>query len=260
MAEWLALIAALAVFAYVGWDGALWDARFQLLLHLLAVGAAAGIAAIALRGGAVPRTPLDLPILALLAAFGVATLSAANLGMSLRAMAAIAAFAVMLCVALVAVRHRPSWVGVVTAVPVLLHLDPDPRRHSRPPRAVDRGGCARTAAAPPAGRGHAFRLDRGAAVRHLAGVRARRTDRVTTLAAGGAGRPGAGGHPAHRAVRLALGMAGHGGRGGGGGRAVGLATAPPPAAGRPAGCTSAIDRGRRTRGPRRPDRCRRRHG
>jgi tetratricopeptide (TPR) repeat protein len=35
-------------------------------------------------------------------------------------MAAIAAFAVMLPVALVAVRHRPSWVGAVTSVPVLL--------------------------------------------------------------------------------------------------------------------------------------------
>jgi O-antigen ligase/tetratricopeptide (TPR) repeat protein len=118
--DWLALVAALAVFAYVGWDDALWSAHLQLLLHLIAVGAAAGLAVVALRGGALPRTPLDLPILALLAAFGVATLSAANLGMSLRAMAAIAAFAVMLPVALVAVRHRPSWVGVVTAVPVLL--------------------------------------------------------------------------------------------------------------------------------------------
>ena len=118
--EWLALGAALAVFGYVGWDGALWDARFQLLLHLIAVGAAAGLAGVALRGGDLPRTPLDLPILGLLAAFGVATLSAANLGMSLRAMAAIAGFAVMLPLALLAVRHRPSWVGVVTAVPVLV--------------------------------------------------------------------------------------------------------------------------------------------
>jgi O-antigen ligase/tetratricopeptide (TPR) repeat protein len=118
--EWLALIAALAVFAFLGWDDALWDARLQLLLHLIAIGAAAGLAAIAMRGGDMPRTPLDLPILGLLAVFGLATLSAVNLGMSLRAMAAIAAFAVMLPVALIAIRHRPSWVGAVTSVPVLL--------------------------------------------------------------------------------------------------------------------------------------------
>ncbi len=40
--------------------------------------------------------------------------------MSLRAMAAIVAFAAMLPVALLAVRHRPVWVGLVTSVPVLL--------------------------------------------------------------------------------------------------------------------------------------------
>jgi O-antigen ligase/tetratricopeptide (TPR) repeat protein len=118
--EWVGLAAALAVFGYVGWDGALWDARLQLLLHLIGIGAVAGLGVAALRGRALPRTPLDLPILGLLAVFAVATLSAANLGMSLRAMAAIAAFASMLPVALVAVRDRPSWVGAVTAVPVLV--------------------------------------------------------------------------------------------------------------------------------------------
>ncbi|MDQ4035249.1 MAG: O-antigen ligase family protein [Chloroflexota bacterium] len=118
--EWLALIGGLAVFGYLGWDGALWDARLQLVLHLLAIGAVGALAATALRGGELPRTPLDLPVLALLAAFSLATLSAMNLGMSLRAMAAIVAFAAMLPVALLAVRHRPSWVGVVTSVPVLL--------------------------------------------------------------------------------------------------------------------------------------------
>ena len=40
-----ALAAALAVFGYVGWDGALWDARLQLILHLLAIGAIAGLGA-----------------------------------------------------------------------------------------------------------------------------------------------------------------------------------------------------------------------
>jgi O-antigen ligase/tetratricopeptide (TPR) repeat protein len=118
--EWLCLAAGLAVFGYVGWDGALWDARYQLLLHLLAIGAIGGLALIAVRGGELPRTPVDLPLLAVLAAFGVATVSAVNPGMSLRALAAIVAYAAMLPVALICVRHRPSWVGVVTAVPVLL--------------------------------------------------------------------------------------------------------------------------------------------
>jgi O-antigen ligase len=120
LVEWLCLAAGLAVFGYVGWDGALWDARYQLLLHLLAIGAIGGLALIAVRGGELPRNPVDLPLLAVLAAFGVATVSAMNPGMSLRALAAIVAYAAMLPVALVCVRHRPSWVGVVTAVPVLV--------------------------------------------------------------------------------------------------------------------------------------------
>src|SRR5687768_15927499 len=118
--EWLTIAAGLAVFGYLGWDGALWDARLQLVLHLLALGAVGALLVTAFRGGELPRTPLDLPVLALLAAFGLATLSALNVGMSLRAMAAITAFAAMLLVALLAVRHRPALVGVVTSVPVLL--------------------------------------------------------------------------------------------------------------------------------------------
>jgi len=119
-AEWVGLAAGLAVFGYVGWDSALWDARFQLLLHLGAIGAIAGLGVVALRGRELPRTMIDIPLLALLAAFALATVSALNLGMSLRAMAAITAFALLLPVALLAVRHRPSWVGVVTSVPVLV--------------------------------------------------------------------------------------------------------------------------------------------
>ncbi|MEO6578362.1 MAG: O-antigen ligase family protein [Candidatus Limnocylindria bacterium] len=119
-AEWLGLAAAVAVFSYVGWDGALWDARFQLGLHLLALGAAGGAAVLLARGFDMPRTTLELPILGLLAAFALATLGATNVGMSLRAMAAIAAFTLMLPVALVAVRRRPSWVGFAAAVPVLV--------------------------------------------------------------------------------------------------------------------------------------------
>ena len=120
LAEWLGLAAGLAVFGYVGWDGALWDARYQLLLHLIAIGAIAGLGVLALRGAALPHTPIDLPLIALLLAFGLATASAMNLGMSWRAMAAIAAYAAMLPVALVCIRHRPTWVGVVTSVPVLV--------------------------------------------------------------------------------------------------------------------------------------------
>jgi O-antigen ligase/tetratricopeptide (TPR) repeat protein len=119
LVEWLALAAGLGVFGYVGWDGALWDARYQLLLHLIAVGAIAGLALVALRGGRLPRTPIDLPLIGLVLVFGVATASAMNAGMSLRALASIAAYAAMLPIALICVRHRPSWVGVVTAVPVL---------------------------------------------------------------------------------------------------------------------------------------------
>jgi O-antigen ligase/tetratricopeptide (TPR) repeat protein len=120
LAEWLAVGAGLAVFAHLGWDSALWDARLQLLLHLIAVGAVLGLVVVALRGGELPRTPVDLPLLGLLAAYALATASALNVGMSLRAMAAITALALMLPVALLAVRHRPGWVGLITSVPVLL--------------------------------------------------------------------------------------------------------------------------------------------
>ena len=118
--EWLALAAGLAVFGYLGWDSALWDARLQLALHLVAIGAILALGVVALRGEHLPRTPLDLPLLGLLAAFALATLGALNVGMSLRAVAAITAYACMLPIALLALRYRPSWVGVVTSVPVLL--------------------------------------------------------------------------------------------------------------------------------------------
>lgn len=118
--EWLALATGLVVFGHIGWDDTLWDARFQLVLHLIAIGAILVLGMFAARRHALPRTPLDLPLLALLAAFALATLSALNIGMSLRAMASIAAYAAMLPVAIVAVRHRPSWVGLVVSVPILL--------------------------------------------------------------------------------------------------------------------------------------------
>lgn len=119
-AEWLALAAALGVFGYLAWDGALWDARFQLLLHLIGVGAIGAVVVLALRGAELPRTRIDPPVLGLIAAFGLATVSALNVGMSLRAVAVIVAYAAMLPVAILAVRHRPSWVGWVTSAPILL--------------------------------------------------------------------------------------------------------------------------------------------
>lgn len=122
--ELAGLAAGVAVFGYVGWDSALWDPRLQLLLHVLALGAALGLGVAWWRGMDLPRTPIELPLMALLAAFAAATASALNAGMSLRAMASIAAFALALPLALLAVRYRPSWVGVVTAVPVLLFAIP----------------------------------------------------------------------------------------------------------------------------------------
>jgi tetratricopeptide (TPR) repeat protein len=120
LAEWMALATGVAVFGYVGWDGALWDARFQLLLHLFAIGAVLGLAVLAVRGMPLPRTRIDVPALVLLAVFAIATVSALNVGMSLRALAAIVAMAAMLPIALVVLRLRPGWVGAIVALPVLV--------------------------------------------------------------------------------------------------------------------------------------------
>lgn len=109
----------LAVLFYVGWDGALWDPRYQLALHLAAVAVFGGLLWVALRGGKLPRTPLDIPILALLLAFGIASLSAWNAGLSARAFAAILAMAMMLPALLLALRHRPGGTALVLTVPVL---------------------------------------------------------------------------------------------------------------------------------------------
>ena len=115
-----AIGAGLAVWVNLGWDGALWDPRLQLALHLLAAVAVGGLVALAVRGGKMPRTPLDLPIVALLIAFGIATLSAWNIGLSAPALAGIVATAAMLPVALVVLRHRPDWTAVVVVGPILV--------------------------------------------------------------------------------------------------------------------------------------------
>ena len=109
----------LGVLFYAGWDGALWDPRYQLGLHLAAVAVFGGLLWIALSGGALPRTPLEIPILALLLAFAIACLTAWNPGLSARALAAIVAMALMLPAALLALRHRPDWTALVVTVPIL---------------------------------------------------------------------------------------------------------------------------------------------
>ncbi|MGZ6371758.1 MAG: hypothetical protein ACXWL8_00005, partial [Candidatus Limnocylindria bacterium] len=111
--------AGLAVWTYLGWDAALWDPRLQLGLHLLAAVAVGSVAVFAIRGAEVPRTPLDLPIMALLIAYGLASLSAWNIGLSAPALAGILATAAMFWVALVALRHRPDWTALVVVVPIL---------------------------------------------------------------------------------------------------------------------------------------------
>lgn len=118
-AELVALAIGGAVSAYLGWDSALWDPRFQLALHLAAVAALGWLAVYVARGGRLPRTPLDLPILLLLLAFGVATLTAWNGGLSARALAGVVATAAMLPLAILALRHRPGWTAVVVGLPIV---------------------------------------------------------------------------------------------------------------------------------------------
>jgi tetratricopeptide (TPR) repeat protein len=116
----LAIVGAgLAVWASIGWDAALWDPRLQLALHLLAAMAVAGVVAYAVRGGEMPRTPLDLPVVGLLIAFALATVSAWNVGLSVPALAGIVATTAMLPIAVIALRHRPDWTAVVVVAPIL---------------------------------------------------------------------------------------------------------------------------------------------
>jgi O-antigen ligase/tetratricopeptide (TPR) repeat protein len=119
--ELVAILAGLALFGYVGWDGALWDARFQLVLHLAPALTLAALATLVVRRRLeLPRTALELPILALLGAFAVATLLAENHGLAVRALASIVATAAMLPVAMLLLRHRPAGVALVAIPPILL--------------------------------------------------------------------------------------------------------------------------------------------
>ncbi len=117
--ELTALAAGLAVWAFLGWDTALWDARAQLALHLLGLAAIAALVLLAARGVELPHTRLELPILALLLAFGIASLSAWNAGLSARAMVAIIGTVAMLPLALLALRHRPGWTALVVTLPII---------------------------------------------------------------------------------------------------------------------------------------------
>ena len=189
------------------------------------MGAAAALGVLALRGAPLPRTPLDIPILGLLAAFALATASAMNHGMSLRAMASVTAFALALPIALLAVRHRPSWVGAITSVPVLLLAVPS--LVVLLSRRLDWvvAGAPGPATAPTARRGHPVRIGGGAALRHLARLGACRAHRAARVAAGGAHRPRGGRDSADHPLRLAIRLAGHRVRGRGRRAAVGVGAA-----------------------------------
>jgi O-antigen ligase len=115
----LALGVVVAIAVKVGWDNALWDPRLQAFIHLVAALAIGALAWMALRGKPMPRTRIDLPLLALLVAYGVATLSAWNIGLSAPALAGIVTTALMLPVALLALRHRPNLTALVVVVPVI---------------------------------------------------------------------------------------------------------------------------------------------
>lgn len=86
---------------------------------MLAVGAAVALIILMRRRAPLPRTRIDLPLLMLLVAYAVASLSAWNPGLSLRALAAVVAFAIALPIGLIALRYRPRWTALAVAVPVL---------------------------------------------------------------------------------------------------------------------------------------------
>ena len=119
MVELLVLAIGLGVFGYVGWDGALWDPRYQFGLHLAAIAAIGGLVARGLTHRDLPRTRLDLQILLVLIAFGIATLGGENRGLAVHALTVIVATAAMLPVALVVVRARPSLTAAAVTIPVL---------------------------------------------------------------------------------------------------------------------------------------------
>jgi O-antigen ligase len=118
--ELLSLLAGLAVFGYLGWDSPLWDGRLQLLLHVVVAGAVAAGVALLLAGAEYPRSRLDVPVLILLLAIGVAAVQGQNRGLAAQAFLASLAYASLLPMALAALRRRPDVVALVIVVPTLL--------------------------------------------------------------------------------------------------------------------------------------------
>ena len=118
--ELLAVVAALAVFGDVGWDGPLWDGRLQLILHAMGAGALLAGAVALLRGARFPRSRLEMPILIFLVTLGLATVLGQNQGLAARAMAATIAFACLLPLGIVAITRRPILASVVVIVPTLV--------------------------------------------------------------------------------------------------------------------------------------------
>jgi O-antigen ligase/tetratricopeptide (TPR) repeat protein len=117
--ELVALVAGLLVFAYLAWDQALWDPRFQAPLHVIAGGAVVAAGVLAWRGSPVPRTSLEIPVLALLATLGLATLTSQNPGLSARSLVASITWALLLPVGLVVVRRRPAIAASAATIPIL---------------------------------------------------------------------------------------------------------------------------------------------
>jgi O-antigen ligase len=111
---------AVAVMGYVAWDGALWDPRYQLALHLAAVVMAGALLWLILAGARMPRSALEIPILLLVLAFAIACLTPWNAGLSAQALAAICGTVLVLPAAAMAIRHRPTLTALAVALPVLV--------------------------------------------------------------------------------------------------------------------------------------------
>jgi len=75
-------------------------------------------ALLAWRGAAIPRTPLELPVLVLLVVLGLATLASQNLGLSARSLATSVTWALLLPVAIAVVARRPAVAALTAIVPV----------------------------------------------------------------------------------------------------------------------------------------------
>jgi len=118
--EAIAAAAGLSVFGYLGWDQPLWDAGAQSALHLVALAAIATAVILALRGAHVPRTRLEMPLLALVVVLGIASVLGQNVGLAAGALAASIAFAAMLPLSLAVLARRPGLAATVVVVPTLV--------------------------------------------------------------------------------------------------------------------------------------------